>query len=80
VDINNVWESIRENMKASAKKKKKILGYYELKQHKALFIDKSSKIISSKEAGHNAVVAESKSNGYNLNNVRRETSRITRKN
>jgi hypothetical protein len=31
VEINNIWETIRENIKISAKE---ILGYYELKKHK----------------------------------------------
>jgi hypothetical protein len=31
VDINRAWETIRENIKISAKKS---LGYYELKRHK----------------------------------------------
>jgi hypothetical protein len=31
VEINTIWETIRENIKMSAKE---CLGYYELKQHK----------------------------------------------
>jgi hypothetical protein len=31
VEINTIWETIRENLKISAKEN---LGYYELKQHK----------------------------------------------
>jgi hypothetical protein len=34
VDINNTWETIRENIKISAKES---LGYYELKKHKPWF-------------------------------------------
>jgi hypothetical protein len=34
VDINRAWETIRENIKISAKE---CLGYYELKKHKPLF-------------------------------------------
>jgi hypothetical protein len=33
-EINTIWETIRENIKISAKES---LGYYELKQHKPLF-------------------------------------------
>jgi hypothetical protein len=41
-DINRAWESIRENMKASATE---CLGYCELKQHKPLFNERSSKLL-----------------------------------
>jgi hypothetical protein len=34
VEINSAWETIRENMKISAKES---LGYYELKKHKPWF-------------------------------------------
>jgi hypothetical protein len=34
VEINTIWEIIRENIKISSKKH---LGYYELKQHKQWF-------------------------------------------
>jgi predicted transcriptional regulator len=34
MDINRVWETIRENIKISAKES---LGYYELKKHKLWF-------------------------------------------
>jgi hypothetical protein len=34
VDINRSWETIRENIKISAKES---LGYYELKKHKPWF-------------------------------------------
>jgi hypothetical protein len=34
VDINRAWETIRENIKISAKES---LGYYELKKHKPWF-------------------------------------------
>jgi 50S ribosomal subunit-associated GTPase HflX len=32
VDINSVWETIRENIKISAKER---VGYFELKKHKS---------------------------------------------
>jgi hypothetical protein len=34
VEINTLWETIRENIKMSAKEN---LGYYDLKQHKPWF-------------------------------------------
>jgi hypothetical protein len=34
VDMTSVWESTRENIKASARER---LGYYELKKHKPWF-------------------------------------------
>jgi hypothetical protein len=34
VEINNAWETIRENMKISAKE---IVGYFRLKKHKPWF-------------------------------------------
>jgi hypothetical protein len=36
VDINRAWETIRENIKISAKK---IQGYYELKKHEPWFFE-----------------------------------------
>jgi len=47
VDINSIWESIRENIKALATES---LGCYELKEHKLWFEEKYSK-----EAGKIAV-------------------------
>jgi hypothetical protein len=35
VDINSAWETIRENIKISARQS---LGYYELKKHKLWFV------------------------------------------
>jgi lipoate-protein ligase A len=46
VEINTIWETIRENIKTSAKE---ILGYYELKQHKPWFDEGCSEIIRSEE-------------------------------
>jgi lipoate-protein ligase A len=42
VEINTVWETIRENIKMSAKES---LGYYELKQHKPWFGKGCSKLL-----------------------------------
>jgi hypothetical protein len=41
-DINNAWESIRENFKTSAKDN---LGYHRLKHNKPWFDDERSKLI-----------------------------------
>jgi hypothetical protein len=42
VDINSVWETIREDIKISAKQN---LGYYELKKHKPWFDKGCSKLL-----------------------------------
>jgi hypothetical protein len=41
VDINRAWETIRGNIKISAKES---LEYYELKKHKPWFKERCSKI------------------------------------
>jgi hypothetical protein len=41
-DVNNAWESIRENIKTSAKDN---LGYHRLKHNKPWFDDECSKLI-----------------------------------
>jgi hypothetical protein len=41
-DINNAWESIRENIKTSAKEN---LGYQKLKHNKPWFDDECSKFV-----------------------------------
>jgi hypothetical protein len=49
VDINRAWETIRENIKISAKES---LGYSELKKHKPLFDEGCSKLSDqTKQAG-----------------------------
>jgi hypothetical protein len=45
VDVNRAWESIRDNMKASATG---ILGYYDLKQHKPCFHEECSKLLDKR--------------------------------
>jgi hypothetical protein len=45
-DINNAWESIRENIKTSAKDK---LGYQKLKHNKPWFDDECSKLIDQRK-------------------------------
>jgi hypothetical protein len=42
VEINSAWETIRENIKTSAKE---CVGYYELKKHKPSFDDGGSKLL-----------------------------------
>jgi hypothetical protein len=46
LDINNAWESIRENIKTSAKDN---LGYYRQKYHKPWFDDECSKLIDQRK-------------------------------
>jgi hypothetical protein len=43
LDINSAWESIRDNIKTSAKEN---LGYHRLKHNKALFDDECSSRLS----------------------------------
>jgi hypothetical protein len=77
LDINSAWESIRENIKTSAKEN---LEYYRLKFHKRWFDDESSKLIDQrKQAKLQWLQNPSQTNGDNLQNLRRETSRIFRK-
>jgi hypothetical protein len=45
VEINSAWETIRENMKISAKES---LGYFEFKKHKPWFDDGCSKLLDKK--------------------------------
>jgi hypothetical protein len=42
VEINGAWETIRENIKISAKES---LGYFELKKHKPWFSEGCSKLL-----------------------------------
>jgi hypothetical protein len=46
VDINRVWETIRENIKISAKES---LGYYELNKNNAWFYEGCSKLLDQKK-------------------------------
>jgi hypothetical protein len=73
VEINTIWEKIRENNKISAKHS---LGYYELKQHKPWFDEGCSKLLDwRKEFKLQWLQDPSEINGDNLINVRREASR-----
>jgi hypothetical protein len=42
VKINSAWETIRENIKISAKES---VGYFELKKHKPWFVEGYSKLL-----------------------------------
>jgi hypothetical protein len=46
VEINTIWEIIRENIKISAKES---LGYYELKQHKPWFDEGCSELFEQRK-------------------------------
>jgi hypothetical protein len=72
-DINKAWESIRENIKNSAKNN---LEYHHLKHNKPRFDDVCSKLIDQrKQAKLQWLQNPSQINGDNLHNIRRETSR-----
>jgi hypothetical protein len=69
VDNNSSWETIRENIKISAKES---LGYFELKKHKPWFEEGCSKLLDQrKQAKLQWLQDPSEINGDNLNNVRR---------
>jgi hypothetical protein len=73
VEINSAWETIRENIKISAKES---LGYFELKKHKPWFDEGCSKLLDQrKQAKLQWLQDPSEINGDNPNNVRREASR-----
>jgi hypothetical protein len=68
VEINAIWETIRENIKISVKES---LGYYELKQHKPWFDEGCSKLLDQrKQAKLQWLQYPSEINGDNLNNVK----------
>jgi hypothetical protein len=72
VEINSSWETIRENIKISAKES---LGYFELEKHKPWFDEGYSKLLDqSNQAQLQWLQDPSEINGDNLNNVRREAS------
>jgi hypothetical protein len=68
VEINSAWETIRENIKTSAKES---LGYFELKKHKPCFDEGCSELLDQrKQAKLQWLQDRSAINGDNLNNVR----------
>jgi hypothetical protein len=73
-EIKNAWESIRENIKTSAKEN---LGYQKLKHNKPWFDDKCSKLIDQrKQAKLQWLQNPNQTSRDNPQNVRHETSRI----
>jgi hypothetical protein len=73
VEINSAWETIRKNIKISAKDS---LGYFELKKHKPWFGEGCSELLDQrKEAKLQWLQDPSEINGDNMNNVRRQASR-----
>jgi hypothetical protein len=73
VDINRAWESIRENIKISAKE---TLDYYELKKHKPGFDEGCSKLLDQrKQPKLQWLQVPSEINGDNLNDISCEASR-----
>jgi hypothetical protein len=73
VKINSAWETIRENIKISAKDS---LGYFGLKKHEPWFDEGCSKLLDyRKQAKLQWLQDPSEINGINLNNVRHEASR-----
>jgi hypothetical protein len=77
IEINTIWETIRENIKISAKDN---LGYYEVKQHKPWFEEGCSELLDQRNLVKLQWLQDpSEINGDNLSNVRHETSRYFRK-
>jgi hypothetical protein len=73
VEINSAWETIRENIKMSAKESP---GFYEPKQHNPWFDEGCSELSDQrKQAKLQWLQDPSEINGDNLNNVRRQASR-----
>ena len=76
-DTNRDWESVKENIKTSAKES---LGLHELKQHKPGFDEKCLHFLEQrKQAKMQWIQDPNQSNVDDLNNVRREVSRHFRK-
>jgi hypothetical protein len=77
VNINNALESIRENIKTSAKYD---LGYHRLKRNKPWFDEECSKLIDQwKQAKSRWLQNPGQINGDNLQNLRCEINRTLRK-
>jgi hypothetical protein len=66
VEIDSAWETIRENIKISAKG---TLAYFELKKHMTLFEEGSSKLLyQGNKLNCSGYTIQVKKNGDNLNN------------
>jgi hypothetical protein len=77
VDINRAWETIRENIKVSAKGS---VGCDELKKHKPWFNEGCSKLLDQrKQAKLHWLQDPSEMNGDNLNNIRCDVSGLRHK-
>jgi hypothetical protein len=75
-DINNAWESIREDTKTSAKDN---LGYHRLKHNKPWFDDECSKLIDQwRQEKLQWMQNPDQINGGNLKNITYETTRTFR--
>jgi hypothetical protein len=73
VGINSACETIRENIKTSAKES---LGYFELKKHKPWFDEERSELLDRwKEAKLQWLQDPSEINGDNMDSVTREASK-----
>jgi hypothetical protein len=73
VEINSASETVRENIKISAQDS---LGYFELKKHKASFVEGCSEMLGQrKQARLQWLQDPSEINGDNLNNLGLEASR-----
>jgi hypothetical protein len=76
VEINSTWETIRENLKFSAKES---LGYFDLKKHKPWFDEECSTLLAQRnQAKLQWLQDPSEINWANLNNVICEASRYFR--
>jgi hypothetical protein len=76
VESNSAWETIRENIKISAKES---LGYLELKKYEPWLDEGCSKLLDQREQAKLKWLQDpSEINGDNLNNVRREASKYFR--
>jgi hypothetical protein len=73
VEINTIWETIKENINISAEE---ILGYYGLKKYKPWFDEGCSELLDQrKQAKLQWLQDQSEINLDNLDNIRREASR-----
>jgi hypothetical protein len=74
--INSAWESIRENIRTSAKEN---IGYRRIKHNKPWLDDECSKLIDRwKQAKLQWLQNPSQISGHTLQNLRHETSRRLR--